>query len=80
MDESLLVDDVSELSESQDISDTEEEDQWRVEAIRADKKDGRKTLYLIKWEGYPDSDSTWEPATNIHKDLLQEYLLQAKNV
>ena len=25
------------------------------------------TQYLIKWEGYPVDESTWEPAENLHK-------------
>ena len=30
--------------------------------------------YLIKWQGYPRSDNTWEPADQVYTpDLLQEY-------
>ena len=30
--------------------------------------------YLIKWQGYPESDNTWEPADQVYAlDLLQEY-------
>src|SRR5216684_4855078 len=30
--------------------------------------------YFVKWKGYPKSDSTWEPAQNIHApDLLKKY-------
>ena len=30
--------------------------------------------YLIKWQGYPESDNTWEPADQVHAlDILQEY-------
>jgi hypothetical protein len=29
------------------------------------KKQGTKTLYEVKWEGYPDSQNTWEPAANL---------------
>ena len=30
--------------------------------------------YLIKWQGYPKSDNTWEPADQVYApDLLQEY-------
>ena len=30
--------------------------------------------YLINWQGYPESDNTWEPADQVYAlDLLQEY-------
>jgi hypothetical protein len=45
-----------------DLIDGEEE--YQVEHIMGHKNIGRlkKLHYLIKWLGYPDSDSTWEPA------------------
>jgi hypothetical protein len=46
----------------------EGEEEYEVEQIRNHRTFGRnRTLqYLVKWKGYPESDSTWEPARNIH--------------
>ncbi|KXN82433.1 Histone-lysine N-methyltransferase SUV39H1 [Leucoagaricus sp. SymC.cos] len=31
--------------------------------------------YLVKWEGYPTSENTWEPPENLEKatDILRQY-------
>ena len=57
-----------------DIIDGEEE--YEVETIKAHRHHGRnhQLQYLIKWKGYPDSDNTWEPASQIHApDLVKNY-------
>jgi hypothetical protein len=57
-----------------DLIDGEEE--YKVEKILDMKQKGRghKMHYLIKWEGYPTSDNSWEPEENIQaKDLIKEY-------
>jgi hypothetical protein len=57
-----------------DLIDGEEE--YEVEQLVAHRYHGRnKTLqYLVKWKGYPTSDTTWEPADQIHApDLLKTY-------
>ena len=38
-----------------------DKEHYEVEAILDSRKQGRGTKYLIKWEGYPESDNTWEP-------------------
>jgi hypothetical protein len=30
--------------------------------------------FFIKWEGYPDSENTWEPRFNLPEDMIGEYL------
>eukprot|EP00294_Goniomonas_avonlea_P006570 CAMPEP_0114563684 /NCGR_PEP_ID=MMETSP0114-20121206/13263_1 /TAXON_ID=31324 /ORGANISM="Goniomonas sp, Strain m" /LENGTH=239 /DNA_ID=CAMNT_0001749591 /DNA_START=26 /DNA_END=745 /DNA_ORIENTATION=+ len=40
-------------------------DIFAVEYLKAAKKEGNTTMYLVKWEGYPESQNTWEPAKNI---------------
>jgi len=51
------------------------EEEYVVEKV-VDKKilDNGGILYLIKWEGYPDSENTWEPKENItSKTLIAQY-------
>ena len=53
-----------------------DEEQYEVEQIRNHQLHGctRMLQYLIKWQGYPESDNTWEPANQVHAlDLLWEY-------
>jgi hypothetical protein len=52
------------------------EAEYTVERILSHRHHGRaRTLhYLIKWEGYPDSDNTWEPSTQVHApELIKAY-------
>jgi Chromo (CHRromatin Organisation MOdifier) domain len=52
-----------------DIIDGKEE--YEVKAIRSHRHHRRRKQlqYLIKWKGYPKSDNTWEPATEVHAPL-----------
>ena len=43
--------------------DTHEE--YEVEFIAAKRIRYRKTYYLVKWQGYPDHDMSWEPLSNL---------------
>jgi hypothetical protein len=43
----------------------DDKEYFEIEAILNFKRDGRTTKYLIKWKGYPDSENSWEPLTNI---------------
>src|ERR1700691_1495645 len=56
------------------------EEEYAVEKIISHRAKGRskRVEYLIKWEGYPHSDNTWEPTENIHApDLLNAYRRRA---
>ena len=56
--------------------------QWEVESLLQDRirkhVDGRKqvTEYLVRWAGFGPEHDTWEPHTEIHKDLIRAYRLQ----
>lgn len=60
--------------EPNDLFDTEDPDVYEVESI-LDKRKGRSfgepDMYLIKWVGY--EETTWEPADNVSKDLIEEF-------
>ena len=34
---------------------------------------GSCSTYFIAWEGYSADASTWEPASNVGKELIEEY-------
>jgi hypothetical protein len=55
------------------------EDSYDVEEVRdrRQRKDGQWE-YLIKWEGYPDSENTWEIATNLSQETLKQYWKNTK--
>ena len=38
-----------------------DEEHYEVEAILDLRRQERGTKYLVKWEGYPEADNTWEP-------------------
>ncbi len=50
-------------------------DEWEVEKIIQQRKRGPQYEYLVKWLGYPDSESTWEPTTNLKncQELLRAF-------
>jgi hypothetical protein len=38
-----------------------------------------KRKYLVKWEGYPESQATWEPYSGVrHTPAFEEYCKRAK--
>jgi hypothetical protein len=51
------------------------EEEYEVEAIVTHKYDRGKIRYLVKWEGYPSSENTWEPESHLKrsKELLDVY-------
>ncbi|EEY56485.1 chromodomain protein, putative [Phytophthora infestans T30-4] len=60
--------------EPNDMFDTEDPDVYEVEKIISKKRGetyGDPDLYEVKWEGY--DETTWEPAANISKDLIDEF-------
>lgn len=52
----------------------EEDDVYIVEKVLGTKKKGKKTLYEVKWQGFP-GENTWEPADNLKNcECLVEFL------
>jgi len=54
----------------------EGEEEYEVEAVVNHQRHGRRCQlqYLIKWKGYPSSDSMWEAAEDVHaEDLVKGY-------
>ncbi len=57
------------------IQEDEDESVFMVEKILDKRKDGRKVLYLVKWDGFEEKDATWEPLSNLNnvKDMVKEF-------
>ena len=56
-------------------SSEEEQGEYKVEAILQKRRQAGKTQYLIKWEGYDESDNTWEPIENLAgcEDMIADF-------
>jgi hypothetical protein len=48
---------------------------WEVEALQGKKIMNEIPYYFVKWAGYPESDNTWEPYSNLEevKGMVEEY-------
>jgi hypothetical protein len=50
------------------------QEEYEIEAIIADRVRRRRTQYLIKWLGYPESENSWVDAKDLHApEILAEY-------
>ena len=48
---------------------------YEVEQIMDKRQKGRGFQYLVKWQGYPHSENTWEPASGLNnaQDAINTY-------
>ncbi|KAJ9503194.1 hypothetical protein H2202_001348 [Exophiala xenobiotica] len=59
---------IQDLSYSRPAAIDPEDNQWKIEKLLGKRQIRRQVQYLVKWFGYPDNESTWEPPENIHPD------------
>jgi hypothetical protein len=61
------------LDNSVEIENDNQDDIYDVEAILDHQTRGRQHLYYVKWLGYPQDESTWEPYKHLKnaKDTLR---------
>jgi len=52
------------------LEEHQEDQVYEAECIRAQRKRKGRLEYLVKWQGYKEADSTWEPAEHILDDCL----------
>ena len=60
----------------------EPDNQYYVEQIVAKRMNRNKPQYLIKWEGFPKENSTWEPIENLQNVLqwVEEFEKKTNNL
>ena len=64
-------DDVVDVNRDDDENeDDDDEEEYQVEKIIDSRMVRGRKEYLLKWKGYPDSENTWEPHSNLDCDDL----------
>jgi len=61
-----------------ELVEIDEETVFEVEALLDSRIKGKRTQYLIKWEGWADEDNTWEFASSINPQLVSEFKAAAE--
>ena len=51
---------------------TDDGERWEVQQLLAKRKHRRQLQYLVRWRGFPISESTWEPAKWLQKEGCQQ--------
>ena len=64
---------IQDLSYSRPDAIDLEDNQWKIEKLLGKRLIKRQVQYLVKWFGYPDNESTWEPLENVHPDDITEF-------
>ncbi|QSZ33727.1 hypothetical protein DSL72_005298 [Monilinia vaccinii-corymbosi] len=72
---SLEEEEISKISiESTDEEEYPSDHEYTVERIMAQKSENGQQLFLIRWMGFPEEESSWEPRRNIlDKDILDAW-------
>ena len=52
---------------------SENENEYDVDELVEHKREDGEDWYLVKWRGYSDTQSSWEPSTNVTRDLILEF-------
>jgi hypothetical protein len=56
---------------------SEQRSSYPVDHILAEKEQGPgQILYLVKWTGYPEERSTWEPSVNLGGNTIDQWMDQ----
>ena len=55
----------------------EGEEEWEVDEIISHRTRGQGYQYRVKWKGYPITEATWEPESNLQNSL--QLLTRYKN-
>lgn len=55
-----------------------EEGTYKVDKLLDMRRRNNVTEYLVKWSGYNEDDSTWEPAKNITSAAISEFIKRRK--
>lgn len=58
--------------------DLPDDDLFVVESILEAKEQKKTKLFLVKWAGFPESESTWEPSRNIPQFISRYYADSSK--
>ena len=70
------VDFVPSISDSEITIQELSENEYIVERLlkkRTSGKRHRRVEYLVKWEGYPDAETSWVKKEDIHQDMVAQF-------
>ncbi|KPM33976.1 hypothetical protein AK830_g12599 [Neonectria ditissima] len=59
--------------DGQPIALNADEDIWEVDRLLAKWKQGRQTLYLVKWKGFSDDANSWQRRDDISDELISKF-------
>lgn len=70
----LRIRDDDEISLTSTVSEQyDEEQEFQVDRVLAEKTVNGKNYYLLSWEDYPEEASTWEPEEHIDESIIEAW-------